>query len=179
VLITAADRLRQIIQAPNLVARMGGDEFSIVYRTGDDLEASLRLAKRVAAALREPMLIEGGTPQIGGSVGAALYPADGTTPEELVHNADCAMYHSKAMGRGAYSFFHPEMDQLRQDRSTLERELDLAISERQIVPCYQQLVELSTGRVIGHEVLARWLHPRRGVLAPCAGMNPNLLSSSA
>ena len=166
VLASIAQKLVDLFPAPNLVARLGGDEFAVLIDDAFDREATQRMAHRLTFALHEAISVSSGTVQIGGSTGIAIYPADGETGEVLVHSADCAMYQSKASGRSTYHFFQKDMDDSLQERITLEQDLEVAIRERQIVPYYQQIVELPSQRVIGYEVLARWHHPTRGLLSP-------------
>jgi len=167
VLIVVARRLTETLEGRGVVARIGGDEFGILLNPRDDLEeASARLAQQLVSVLGEPVPIGNVLAETGGSVGIAMYPSDGRTAEELMHSGDCAMYHSKKQGRGVHHFFQTEMDRAVQERIVLEQELDVAIRDGQIVPYYQELVELPTRRLLGYEVLARWNHPQRGLIAP-------------
>lgn len=165
-LIAIARRLTELFPHPNLVARLGGDEFAILIDSASDRQATQRMAHRLTFMLHETLVLSIGSVRIGGSTGIALYPADGATGEELVHCADCAMYQSKDTGGGTYHFFQKDMDAALQERLAIEKDLQVAIEDYEIVPFYQQIVELPSRRAIGYEVLARWIHPIRGLVPP-------------
>jgi diguanylate cyclase (GGDEF)-like protein len=167
VLLAVANRLTETVQDRGIVARLGGDEFAVLLYPSDNIvEACARLAQQLVSVLREPVLVNNVLAETGGSVGIAIYPEDGVTAEELVHSGDCAMYHSKNQGRGIHHFFQADMDRTLQERIVLGQELEAAIRDGQIVPYYQELVELPSRRLIGYEVLARWNHPTRGLIPP-------------
>ena len=182
-LCQVAGRLRAAVRETDAVARLGGDEFALVAHCarpvpgadGGDAgtaegagEDAARLARRVVAALERPFALGGGAlaVQVGCSVGVALAPGDGDAAAALLHHADLAMYRAKAEGRGRFRFFEPEMDALVRERASLEADLRLAVARDELVPHFQPLVALDTGRVVGFEMLARWPHPERGMVPP-------------
>ncbi len=180
VLCQVAARLREATRETDVVARFGGDEFAIMAHfarpgptaadeaedpDGDD---KARLARRVVAALERPFALNDGalTVSVGCSVGVALAPADGSAIEELLRNADLALYRAKAEGRGCFRFFEAGMDAKLRERTALEADLRLAVARDELVPHFQPLVTLTTGRVVSFEMLARWPHPTRGMVPP-------------
>jgi diguanylate cyclase (GGDEF)-like protein len=159
-----ADRLRATVRETDVVARLGGDEFAIAA-LADSNEAQ-HLARRVVAALDEPFELEGATVQIGCSIGVALGSADGADAELLMQRTDAALYRAKAEGRNCFRVFDSGMDNKIRERAELEAELRRAIARDELVPHFQPLVELGTGRLVGFEMLARWPHPTRGEVPP-------------
>jgi predicted signal transduction protein with EAL and GGDEF domain len=162
----AAARLRQCVRESDTVARLGGDEFTIIINPLPSAEAAGTVAAHVIAALSEPFLIEHVENIVTSSIGITVYPSDGASAEELMRNADTAMYRAKDGGRGTYVYFEEAMNAEVVRRSTLERELRRAISEQQFILHYQPQVDPRTGRVRGVEALVRWRHPERGVIGP-------------
>jgi diguanylate cyclase (GGDEF)-like protein len=162
-----AGRLRTAARETDAVARLGGDEFAVVAELGGGgPEDSARLARRLVAALEAPFELGGITAQVGCSVGIALAPQDAANPEALMRLADLALYRAKAEGRGCFRFFKAGMDARVRERAELETELRLAVARDELEPHFQPLVEISTGRLVGFEMLARWTHPIRGDLPP-------------
>jgi len=184
VLRVIASRLKDIAGNDALIARLGGDEFGIILSLKSDAMAPLisdqealsRIARRIVYEFPKPIQIAALSVQVGASVGIAtsnwltergpLASQDGDASETLLRQADMAMYRSKTAGRGMYHFFERAMDEQLQQRVQLEREITSAIKTGQIVPYYQALIDLKSGEVFGFEVLARWLHPIRGLLMP-------------
>jgi diguanylate cyclase (GGDEF)-like protein len=162
----AAARLRQCVREGDTVARLGGDEFTILINPLLSAKAGGAVAEHIIAALNEPYVIEMIESVVTASIGITVYPSDGASAEELMRNADTAMYRAKDGGRGTYVFFEEAMNADVVRRSTLERELRRAISEEQFVLHYQPQVDPRTGRVRGVEALVRWRHPERGAIAP-------------
>ena len=166
VLKTAAQRLIQVAGPHALVARLGGDEFAVL-RTGPGchMEADT-VAMKIVQALRQPIAIEGHNVIAGSSVGVAVYPAHANCADELLGNADLALYHVKANGRNGFHLFGPELKSSLQRRRALETDLRTAIAEDELELYYQPIVEAATARVTGYEALMRWHHPRLGFLPP-------------
>jgi diguanylate cyclase (GGDEF)-like protein len=161
-----AERLRRCVRDTDTVARLGGDEFAIIQAGVDTAQGVLPLARRIIESLSEPYTIDGHEAVIGTSVGIALAPSDGSTPDELLKSADLALYRAKSQGRGTFRFFEPEMDAHMQARRTLEMDLRRALSNGEFELYYQPLVNLEFDRVIGFEALLRWHHPVRGMIPP-------------
>jgi len=151
----------------DMVARLGGDEFAILMELEGN-EGALRMAQRVIDALKEPVKVEGKELFTGVSVGIALSAAHYTSPEDLLRDADIAMYRAKSGGRLRFELFDEQLHD--QALQLLETESDLrrGLTRQEFVPYYQPIVRLIDGAVVGYEALMRWKHPERGVLAPGA-----------
>lgn len=161
-----AQRLKRIVPDRDVIARMGGDEFAIVLEAPDIRAVADRLAERLVKAVSKPYEISGHAVRIGLTIGIALALEDGHDAEELIKNADLALYDAKAAGKGTWRFFDHELDMNAQRRRRLELDLRAALAEGQIVPYFQPIVSVQTGKVAGFEALARWEHPQRGLLFP-------------
>jgi len=165
-LVAAADRLRTCLRGSDIVARFGGDEFAVLQiGLAGPHEAGI-LAERIVTLLSEPYDIEGQQVVIGTSVGIALAPADGETSDQLLRNADMALYQAKEDGRRTFCFFQPGMGASLRAHHTLELDLRKALAAGEFEVYYQPLVTLETGVISGFEALLRWHHPLRGVVAP-------------
>jgi predicted signal transduction protein with EAL and GGDEF domain len=149
-----------------MVSRLGGDEFALLlrYRIGSD--QLLKLSEDIIARLSRPVAWGQGQVEIGATIGIALSALDGTDAEALLHAADVAMYRGKREGRGSIRFFEPAMDSELKARLQMEHELRAGIANGEVRPYYQPLVSLKSGKLLGFEVLARWHHPARGLIAP-------------
>ncbi|MBR1222363.1 EAL domain-containing protein [Bradyrhizobium sp. U87765 SZCCT0131] len=149
------------------VARLGGDEFAIVQvGAGPQPTEAAILARDVVEAISAPFEIGGHQLNIGVSIGITLAPSDGEDPEQLLRNADLALYRAKEDGRGTFLFFEPGMDARAQARRMLELELKTALSRGEFEVYYQPIVGFETGQIVGFEALVRWNHPIRGLIAP-------------
>ena len=164
----ASDRLKECARETDIVARLGGDEFAIVQVGAEQPRGAILLAERLVAALAKPFDLEGHQLVIGASVGIALAPSDGLEAEQLMKNADMALYRAKGDGRGVFRFFEPEMDAKMQARRALELDLRKALVEQEFELYYQPIVDLASDRVSGFEALIRWNHPTQGVVPPAA-----------
>jgi diguanylate cyclase (GGDEF)-like protein len=162
------DRLRKLIRETDTIARMGGDEFAVLQVALATPTDATALALRIIEAVSEPYDIDGHQVVIGTSVGIAMGPNDGLDPDELLRNADLALYRAKGDGRGTYHFFEPEMDAQMQARRVLENDLRKALPGGQFELHYQPVVELKSGQINGFEALIRWRHPERGLISPAA-----------
>jgi diguanylate cyclase (GGDEF)-like protein/PAS domain S-box-containing protein len=161
-----AARLRSIVREVDTIARMGGDEFAILQDGIAQPADATALARRIIEALSEPYDVDGQQAIIGTSVGIAMGPGDGITPEELVRNADLALYRAKGEGRGCFHFFERGMDAQMQERRAIEYDLRKALGEGQFELHYQPVVALDDGEIQGFEALIRWHHPQRGMVLP-------------
>jgi diguanylate cyclase (GGDEF)-like protein len=164
VLRMAANRLNSCIRETDTVARLGGDEFAIVASLAP-LDASA-LAARIVEAISQPYDLDGHRIEIGISIGIALAPGDGNDPDELLKNADLALYRAKAQGRNTHRFFEPDEDLCLTERYKLEQDLRRAISAREFEVHYQPICSIETGRTISVEALVRWHHPVHGLMLP-------------
>jgi diguanylate cyclase (GGDEF)-like protein len=165
-LIAAADRLRQCVRDNDIVARLGGDEFAIVQTGSAEPTDATTLAARLIETISTPYELDGHQVVVGLSIGIAVAPNDGLDPDQLLKNADIALYRAKADGRGTYRFFEPEMDARMQARRTLELDLRKASANGEFELFYQPQVDVQTRRINGFEALLRWHHPQRGMVTP-------------
>jgi diguanylate cyclase (GGDEF)-like protein len=160
------DRLRTLVRETDTIARMGGDEFAIVQVGIAQPADATSLAHRVIEVVSEPYEIDGQQVIIGTSVGIAVGPADGLTPDQLMRNADLALYRAKGDGRGTFCFFEAEMDAQMQTRRAMEYDLRKALIAGEFELHYQPVVNLQSNQISGFEALIRWRHPERGMIAP-------------
>ena len=161
-----AERLNDCIREGDTVCRLGGDEFAILQASNDRQEPPTNLANRLIEVISAPYEIEGHQITIGVSIGIAVTPEDGTDPDQLLKNADLALYRAKADGRGIFHFFEVGMDARAQARRLLEVDLRGALLRSEFVVYYQPIQDLKAGQVTGFEALVRWNHPLRGLIAP-------------
>ena len=166
VLVLAADRLRSCVRRSDLLARLAGDEFTVVLPDLRDVADAATVARHVIETLSQPYRIGHGDTFIAASVGIAVYPGDGTGATELLQHADMAMYRAKQQGRGNHVFFESAMNHEAQRRMVLDRELRHALQAGEFVLYYQPQFDLRTNRIVGAEALIRWMHPTRGLVAP-------------
>ena len=162
----AAHRLRECVREADTVARVGGDEFTIILSGFGDAEVAGIVADHVLTEMNKPFSISGTEQFVTASIGVVVYPQDGASPNELLNNADTAMYRSKAIGRSAVVFFEENMNAEAVRVATLDRDLRHAIVEKQLLLHYQPQIELTTGNICAVEALVRWQHPERGLLSP-------------
>jgi diguanylate cyclase (GGDEF)-like protein/PAS domain S-box-containing protein len=153
------------------LARVGGDEFTVITIDGAQPANAEALADRLLAALEDYIEIDGRHLRVGLSVGIAVYPTDGADATMLLANADAALYRAKAEARGSIRFFDADLDRQLRDHRTLQHDLTLAIDRGELSLHYQPLAKVS-GEVLGFEALLRWQHPIRGLVAPAAFIPP-------
>jgi diguanylate cyclase (GGDEF)-like protein/PAS domain S-box-containing protein len=163
-----SERLRKLVRETDTIARMGGDEFAILQAAIPDVSDASVLARRVIDVVSEPYEIDGNQVIIGTSVGIAVGPTDGTTPDQLIRNADLALYRAKGDGRGAFCFFEAGMDARMQERRSMEYDLRKALVAGEFELFYQPVVNLESNKISGVEALIRWRHPERGLISPAA-----------
>ncbi|MGP0058462.1 MAG: putative bifunctional diguanylate cyclase/phosphodiesterase [Beijerinckiaceae bacterium] len=161
-----AGRLRGCVRETDTISRVGGDEFSIIQSDILDAADAERLARRISEAISAPYDLHGHLVMITASIGITLAPADGTDANELLKNADMALYGAKADGRGVYRFFEPKMDAEMKARRTLELALRKALENGEFELFYQPVVNLNKEDVHCCEALIRWHHPERGLVSP-------------
>jgi diguanylate cyclase (GGDEF)-like protein len=161
-----AERLRSQVRGNNLAARLGGDEFAVILASDASPKDASDLAAGLIKTLSAPYDIDGHEVVIGASIGIALSPGDGVTSEELMRNADLALYRAKEDGGGRHRFFEREMDRQAQKRRDMELDLRRAFANGEFEVHYQPLVDLAADRISGFESLLRWHHPDKGMISP-------------
>ncbi|MBR1124272.1 EAL domain-containing protein [Bradyrhizobium lablabi] len=161
-----AERLKAEVRGDNLAARLGGDEFAVVLAADVSPNEASDFADRLIKTLSAHYDIDGVEVIVGASIGIALSPGDGTTAEELMRNADMALYRAKSDGGGVHRFFEREMDRQAQKRRDMEMDLRRAFANGEFELHYQPLVDIAAERVSGFESLLRWRHPDKGMISP-------------
>ena len=160
------ERLKALVRDTDTIARMGGDEFAIVQVTLSQAADATAHAQRVIAAISEPYEIEGLQVVTGTSIGIAVAPTDGTSADQLIKNADLALYRAKGDGRGTFRFFELGMDAQMQARRALEHDLRKALTASEFDLHYQPVIDLASDKINGCEALIRWHHPEKGMVPP-------------
>jgi len=151
---------------PDMVARLGGDEFTILLTYIKERSDPATTARRILEDVSRPIILAGHELSIGLSIGIALFPDDGENADELIKNADIAMYHAKELGKNNYQYFSPSMNAASLERLTLESELRRAVDNQEFFLHYQPQVDAVSLAVVGLEALIRWRHPLRGTIPP-------------
>ena len=161
-----AERLLKIVGDKEMVSRLGGDEFQIILPDVEDRGKLGDMAADIIGSLSQPYSVEGSRCIIGASVGVAIAPFDGQTSDDLVRNADLALYAAKGNGRGRFRFYSSDLHQAAEDRRALEEDLRDALTRGEMELTYQPVVQAKTNLVTGVEALIRWTHPERGLISP-------------
>ena len=161
-----AERLSQCIRRTDSVARIGGDEFTVLLEKINSTNDTVMVAQKIIDVITEPFDIDGQQLRVGSSIGIAVYPEAGTDAKTLLKHADMAMYEAKAMQGSTYRFFTDQMNNEALDQGRLELELRAAINNDELALYFQPRISLQTGKIIGAESLLRWHHPERGLLLP-------------
>ena len=168
VLATVAERLKGGLRASDLVARFGGDEFVVLLEDVHQRRDVQTVLNALLSVVEVPVQADGRDLSVTPSIGVAMYPEHGDTPEELLQHADTAMYLAKTAGRATYRFFEPAMAENAYADLVIEAELAQALTADEFVLFFQPQVDAQTGRLTGAEALLRWRHPERGLLTPDA-----------
>lgn len=161
-----ADRLKVCVRDDDTVARLGGDEFAIIQVGVRKPDVAVSLAQRIGKELQAPFDLDGHQVVIDVSVGIAMAPANGTSADDLLKNADLALYRAKGDGRGVFRFFERGMDTQLRERRVLEMALRAAVAEGQFALHYQPIFSTANSAITGFEALLRWNHPERGLVPP-------------
>ncbi|MEN6520400.1 MAG: EAL domain-containing protein [Armatimonadota bacterium] len=161
-----AERLTYSLRDVDMIARMGGDEFTMLLSNISSPDDASRIADRILQVLSEPLVLEGHEMVVSGSIGISIFPADGDDAETLVKNADTAMYRAKEMGRNNYQFYTETLNMAVLKRMTLENSLRKALEREEFVVHYQPRVNVNDGEIMGMEALIRWQKPESGLVYP-------------
>jgi diguanylate cyclase (GGDEF)-like protein len=164
-LVEVAQRIGLNVRSQDTIARVGGDEFVLLASVAEPADAAT-LADKVLTAIQEPFQVAGRLLRISTSIGIAIYPGNGARQDDLLTNADAAMYHAKVSGRNAYCFFEASINAHVHEQLQLVQDLRLALERHELILQYQPKFTAPNGPVIGVEALVRWAHPTRGLIAP-------------
>ena len=165
-LVEVAGRLKDAVSAENVLARFGGDEFTLLLEGIDGVDQATAAAEAALAALQEPFMVDGHETFVTSSIGLALLSAEHSSPEDLLRDAGTALYRAKAAGRDRYLLFDPRMHSESLQRLSLEAELRRALERNELRLKYQPYYDVASGRITGVEALLRWAHPERGAISP-------------
>jgi diguanylate cyclase (GGDEF)-like protein/PAS domain S-box-containing protein len=165
-LIGIASRLKVCLRSMDTVARLGGDEFTILLEGIEDVTDAIHVANRVQEELKLPFELDGQQVLTSASIGIVLSTTSYDHPQDLLRDADIAMYQAKNQGSARYEIFNPDMHAQAVARLQVETDLRLAIERQEFRLQYQPIVSLETGRIIGFEALVRWQHPQYGLILP-------------
>jgi len=163
---SVALRLENCVRKCDTLSRFGGDEFTLLLPSISSAEDARTIAKKVISTLKEPFMLGEHEVFVGVSIGISIYPDAGCTVDELIQNADVAMYHVKSRGKDGYQFFSDTMAVNTSNRLSLERDLRNALDKNEFRVFYQPQINADSGKVIGMEALVRWQHPERGLIYP-------------
>jgi predicted signal transduction protein with EAL and GGDEF domain len=161
-----AERINGALGANELAARIGGDEFALILRNIESIEDVSHRCQALLTQIGRPYSLGGVDQLIGASIGIAIIPDDGNSPDELLRVADLAMYEAKSNGRNCHCFFSPQLNQIAQFNAGVEADLRRAIDRDEFFLEYQPIVDSSSTEICGLEALVRWQHPTRGRLMP-------------
>lgn len=166
VLLAQVKRMRSVLRQSDILSRQGGDEFTILVEAPIDLDNIGCFAGKLIDIVTQPIEVDGHQLSSSACVGIAVYPQDGISTEELLRNADAALYCAKSKGKGSFHYYTAELTRQAERRLVLERDLKIALEEDQFTLYYQPQVCLFNNDVIGFEALIRWQHPTDGLLHP-------------
>ena len=165
-LIAVSAKMQASVRSFDTVARLGGDEFCVLLNRVNENEAIISVLQKLVQLFQQPIRVGGQMLTVTCSIGVAIYPENGVQPDELLKQADAAMYRAKDEGRNTYEFFTHDLTEQAQERLTLENDLRRALHDDQFTLYYQPQISLGSGELLGLEALVRWQHPQRGLMAP-------------
>ena len=163
---TVGERLQGLFGPGVTLARLGGDEFAVLAESCPQLVQAAALAQRILDAMKEPFIFDGHQLFISASIGISLFPSDALSAEQLLRNADSALFKAKSAGREGYALYTEELTAHAQHRVEMAGELRRALEQQELRVYYQPVHELQNSRLIGVEALVRWQHPERGLVPP-------------
>ncbi len=153
-------------ESGSMIARLGGDEFTVLLSDIKSPENSAMVAKRILNAIPTAYHFDGNDVSVTTSIGISVFPADGSTAEALLKNADSAMYHAKNRGKNNYQFYMESLNRAAVERFSMERDLKKALENDEFVLFYQPQVDFHDRKIVGAEALIRWIHPKKGMIMP-------------
>jgi len=159
-------RLQGLMKNGMTLARMGGDEFAVLLEDTPQVADAATLAQAIIDSLKQPFLVHGHTLFISASIGISLFPSDAIGPEQLLRNADSALFKAKGNGRGGYALYTEELTAHAQQRVEMTAELRRALAQEELRVYYQPVHDLASRQLVGVEALVRWMHPERGLVPP-------------
>jgi diguanylate cyclase (GGDEF)-like protein len=165
-LVEVGRRLERAIGEGGRVGRIGGDEFALVWSNGCDRDRLSSVADQIIADLSKSFTVGAATLHVGATIGIAVCPADGNFEEQLMRNADLALYRAKEEGRGGHAFFERRMYDEAEENRLLEQDVREALGGDGLALAYQPIIDSATGAVVAREALLRWRHPKRGDIPP-------------
>lgn len=166
VLSEVANMMQSTISEKDLAARLGGDEFAVMVKDLHDSEGAIRVVEHLLHKFQQPLKVNGQEFALTSSIGVAVFPEHGDSPEDLLKNADTALYSIKEQGKNDYKVFNQTMENQSFERRILENAMRKAIVEEQFYLEYQPKIKISSKELFGMEALVRWEHPDLGVIAP-------------
>jgi len=161
-----SQRLTKCVRTSDIVSRLGGDEFTVIIDQVKGVEHLREIADKLTTSMAQPVKLKDIELQSTASIGIAMFPPDATDAENLLRNADTAMYFAKSHGRSNYQFFSPEMNERANKRLIIESHLRHAIEKNELFLVYQPQIDLASGHIVGAEALLRWLSPELGAVGP-------------
>ncbi|KGA34221.1 diguanylate cyclase [Pectobacterium brasiliense] len=168
ILVHVAKKIKATVRSGDVVARMGGDEFALLFPGLSDKKVAGKIAEQIIHEISQAMVIDDHQINISASIGAVLYPEYGLTVQDLLTSADLALYQAKSEGRNCYRFFTRELLEVFQAKHAFQLEFVRAYEQHEFEMFYQPQVKLATNEIVGAEALLRWRHPERGLLSPAA-----------
>ncbi|KHS81477.1 sensor domain-containing phosphodiesterase [Pectobacterium brasiliense] len=168
ILVHVAKKIKATVRSGDVVARMGGDEFALLFPGLSDKKVAGKIAEQIIHEISQAMIIDDHQINISASIGAVLYPEYGLTVQDLLTSADLALYQAKSEGRNCYRFFTRELLEVFQAKHAFQLEFVRAYEKHEFEMFYQPQVKLATNEIVGAEALLRWRHPERGLLSPAA-----------
>ncbi|KGA39981.1 EAL domain-containing protein [Pectobacterium odoriferum] len=168
ILVHVAKKIKATVRSGDVVARMGGDEFALLFPGLNDKKVAGKIAEQIIHEISQAMIIDDHQINISASIGAVLYPEYGVTVQDLLTSADLALYQAKSEGRNCYRFFTRELLDVFQAKHAFQLEFVRAYEQHEFEMFYQPQVKLATNEIVGAEALLRWRHPERGLLTPAA-----------
>jgi len=165
-LIEAGQRIKNCVRASDTVARLGGDEFTVILSELEDVSGIGQISQYIIDSLSEPFHLGKEQAFVSASIGITVYPDDASEVQELLKNADQAMYAAKQSGRSRYFYFTPSMQKAAQERQRLIKDMHKALQQEEFIVYFQPIIELDSGKIFKAEALLRWQHPEQGFISP-------------